>query len=135
MSKKYEYSESLQVLAEDIARRLFPHVPTSRIKCFRNSDPAVSFFAKCHCLDEIMQKALSCDALYVLEFGRENFDDLETEKKVKVVIGQLMNISEKFGRGFREKGFVTKEKIVLAYEKYLDCRRDDLKVDFLKELK
>lgn len=132
---KYEYSESLQVLAEDIARRLFPHIKTSRIKCFRSSGSSGGSIAKCHALGKIMQVALSCEGLYALEFIREKFDDLSTENKVKVVIKELMLIPEKFGNGFGNQEFVTRENIISAYETYLDCRKNNSKVDFFKELK
>jgi predicted metallopeptidase len=132
MSVKYEYSESLQVLVEDISRRLFPRVLTSRIKCFRSSNSKDTSYAKCHALGKIMQFALNCEGIYVLEFVRENFDNLSTEEKVKVVIFQLMNISEKFGSGFRCDDFVNLNRVQIAYEKYLECRKNDSRIDFFK---
>ena len=84
---KYEYSESLQALTEDIARRLFPHVKTSRIKCFKSDNNlSEKVVSRCHSLGKIMQEALSCEGLYALEFIRDKFDDLPTEKTVRIVI-------------------------------------------------
>ena len=136
MSMKYEYSESLQVLAEDVSRRLFPHVSTSRIKCFRSSGTSTTkTIARCHALGKLMQEAMGVDAFYALEFIREKFDSLTTEEKVKVVIHELMHIPESFGGGFKNHDVVTDKNVDLAYKSYLDCRKKDLKIDFFKQLK
>lgn len=131
---KYEYSESLQVLAEDVARKLFPHIETSRIKCFRSSGSSGGgVVARCHSLGKIMQQALDCGAFYSLEFIREKFDDLSTEEKVKVVIHELMHIPENFGGGFKHHDIVTSKNVDLAYEAYLDCRKRNVKIDWFKK--
>ena len=133
---KYEYSESIQVLAEDISRRLFPHIMTSRIKCFRSTGTSTSStIARCHALGKIMQEALSCDAFYALEFIREKFDNLSTEEKVKVVIHELMHIPESFGGGFKHHDIVNDANVELAYNAYLDCRKKDIRIDWFKQLK
>lgn len=133
---KYEYSESLQVLAEDVSRRLFPHIMTSRIKCFRSSGTSTKrTIARCHALGKIMQQAMDCEAFYALEFIREKFDKLSTEEKVKVVIHELMHIPESFGGGFKHHDVVTDKNVNLAYEAYLDCRKKDIRIDWFKQLK
>ena len=82
-----------------------------------------------------MQDAMDSKPLYCLEFVRENFDDLCTEKKVKVVIRQLMNISRKFDGSFNSREFVKEVNIGLAYNNYLECRKNDSKIDFFKEFR
>ena len=126
---KYEYSESLQALAKDVAVRIFPKIKTSRIKCYR-SDEKSEVASRIHCLGEIMQYALGIEPFYVLEFFNEKFNSLSTEEKAKAVIHKLMYISEEFGAGFRELGFVTKEKVDEAFTIYMNCRKIDEKVDF-----
>lgn len=133
---KYEYSESLQVLAEDVVRKLFPHIPTSRIKCFRSLNSDVEgIVARCHALGKIMQQSLGCDAFYAIEFIREKFDDLPTEKKVKLVIRELMYISEKFDGSFSNFELVNEENIEFAYQNYLTLRKEDSKIDFFKKIR
>lgn len=133
MQLKYDYSESLQVLAEDISRRLFPYVLTSRIKCLRSEGVESSVFARCHTLSSMMCVAMDCKPLYVFEFIREKFDVLTTEKKVKIVISQLMNIPRSFNGKFNDFR-ISKEMVQIAYKKYLECRKNDFKIDFFKEV-
>ena len=125
---KYEYSESLQVLAKDVATRIFPNVKSSRIKCYKSREKS-EVASKIHCLGDIMQHALGIEPFYVLEFFSQ-FNDLSTEEKAKAVIHKLMYISDEFGRGFREKGFVTQEKVDGAFEIYMNCRKEDINVNF-----
>lgn len=133
MQLKYDYSESLQVLAEDISRRLFPYILTSRIKCLRSEGAKSHVFARCHVLSSMMCVAMSCKPLYVFEFVREKFDKLVTEKKVKVVISQLMNIPKSFNGKFNNIK-ISREMVEIAYEKYLECRKNDSRIDFFKDI-
>lgn len=128
---KHEYSESLQVLAEDISRRLFPHIETSRIKCYKTNDDKKNIIARCHTLGELIQKALGEKPFYVLEFMEEKFNSITTEEKVKIVIHELMYIKENFNGGFREKNSVSPENIESAYKTYLECRRNNTKVNWV----
>jgi predicted metallopeptidase len=133
---KYEYSPSLQALTEDVAKRLFPNIVTSRIKCYRSYDVSVEgVIARCHGLGKLMQAAMDVKGFYALEFIGEKFNDLSTEEKVKVVIHELMHIPEHFGGEFRHHDVVTDENVELAYKDYLDCRKNDLSIDWFKKLK
>lgn len=130
---KYEYSESLQVLAEDVSRRLFPHIKTSRIKCFRSYESSVKgIVGRCHALSGFMQKAMDCDAFYALEFFAEKFNEMSTEEKVKIVIHQLMHVPKSAGRDFNRHDIVTDENVKRAYGDYLKCRKEDSKIDWFK---
>lgn len=130
---KYEYSESLQVLAEDVSRRLFPHIETSRIKCFRSyGSSAGGVVARCHALGKLMQQAMDCDAFYALEFLGEKFNKMSTGEKVKIVIHQLMHVPKSVGRDFNRHDVVTDENVERAYGDYLKCRKSDSKIDWFK---
>ena len=133
---RYEYSHSLQVLAEDISKRLFPHIRTDRIKCYRSYGSSTrGTIARCHALGKIMQLAMGVDAFYALEFIGERFNHLSTEEKVKVVIHELMHIPENFGGGFKHHDVVTDENVEECYKKYLECRRENKKIDWFRERK
>lgn len=127
---KYEYSESLQVLAEDVSRKLFPHIETSRIKCYKSSGEDKNVIARCYTLGELMQKAMGEKPFYVLEFAEEKFNSMTTEEKVKLVIRELMHIKENFNGTFRKKEDVSSKDIGLAYLSYLDCRRNNEKINW-----
>ena len=130
----YEYSESLQVLAEDIVERIFPYVRKDRIKCFRSYGSSTKHtIARCHALGKLMQKAMDVDAFYALEFLGEKFNNLSTEEKVKVVIHELMHIPENFGGGFKHHDIVTDENVEKCYTKYLECRRYGKKINWFEE--
>lgn len=130
---KYEYSESLQVLAEDVAKRIFPHIRIDRIKCYRSYGTSTrGTIARCHALGKLMQVAMGVPAFYALEFLGEKFNDLSTEEKVKVVIHELMHIPENFGGGFKHHDVVTDKNVLRAYKVYLECRRENKCVDWFK---
>jgi len=130
---RYEFSESLQVLAEDVSRRVFPHVRIDRIKCFRSYGSSTKYtIARCHALGKLMQKAMGVDAFYALEFLGEKFNDLDTEEKVKVVIHELMHIPETFGGGFKHHDIVTEKNVNECYKIYLECRRNEKTVDWFQ---
>ncbi|MDA3836757.1 MAG: putative metallopeptidase [Nanoarchaeota archaeon] len=128
---KYEFSNSLQVLAEDVSLRLFPHIKLDRIKCFRSTGTSTdNTIARCHGLGVLMQEAMGVGAFYALEFIREQFDDLSTEEKAKTVIHELMHIPEAFGGGFKHHDIVTDNNVDEAYRRYLECRKANTRIDF-----
>lgn len=130
---KYEFSESLQILAEDISMRVFPHIRLHRIKCFRSYGSSTKHtIARCHALGKLMQKAMGVDAFYALEFLGEKFNHLSTEEKVKTVIHELMHIPETFGGGFKHHDVVTDKSVNECYKVYLECRRNEKTVDWFQ---
>ena len=133
---KYEYSPSLQILCEDVCKRLFPHIIPTRVKCYRSQGTSTKrTIARCHALGKLMQEAMGVEAFYALEFIREQFDKLSTGEKVKVMIHELMHIPESFGGGFKHHDVVTDKNVNLAYKAYLDCRKKDISIDWFKQLK
>ena len=125
---KYLYSESLQLLAEDIANRIFPHVKMSRVKCFRSYGSSTKHtIARCHALGKLMQEAMNVEPFYALEFLGEKFDRMGQEEKVKVVIHELMHIPESFGGGFKHHDVVTNANVEKCYKYYIDCVKNEKK--------
>jgi len=81
---RYEYAFDLQRIAEDISRRMFPHIRIDRIKCFRSyGSSSYRTIARCHALGKLMQLAMNVDAFYALEFLSEQFDNLNDVEKMK----------------------------------------------------
>jgi predicted metallopeptidase len=130
---KYEYSESLQNLAEDISKRIFPHIQIDRIKCYKSYGTSTrATIARCHALGKLMQIAMGVKAFYALEFISEKFNKLSDDEKIKVIIHELMHIPEGFGGGFKNHNIVTDNNVELAYKVYLVCREENKYIDWFK---
>ncbi len=130
---KYEYSESLQLLAEDIATRIFPHIKIERIKCFRSYGSSTKHtIARCHALGKLLQEAMNVPAFYALEFLGEKFNKMSHEEKTKVIIHELMHIPETFGGGFKNHNVVTERNVEECYKVYTECAREGKKVDWFR---
>ena len=109
---KYEFAPDIQRIAEDVCKLLFPFVNIARVKCYRSyGSKSKRTIARCHALGKLMQKALGVQAFYPLEFLSENFDKLEEEQRVKIIIHELMHIPKTFGGGFRHHDFVNEKNI------------------------
>ena len=116
---KYEFAPDLQVKAREISKILFPHVDVDRVKCFRSFGTSTrGTIARCHALGKIMQKAIGIKAVYVLEFLTEQFEKLNEEEKIKVIIHELMHIPKTFGGGFKHHDVVTNKNVNLYYKTY-----------------
>lgn len=130
---KYEFSHSLQVLAEDISERIFPYVKIKRIKCFRSYGSSTRHtVARCHALGKLMQEAMDVEAFYALEFLGERFNKMSKEEKIKTVIHELMHIPESFGGGFKHHNVVTDRNVNECYKLYLYCRENEKKVNWFE---
>ena len=128
---RYEFSPSLQVLAEDIATRIFPHIKIDRVKCFRSYGSSTKHtIARCHALGKLMQKAMDVPAFYALEFLGEKFNKMSQEEKIKVMIHELMHIPESFGGGFKNHDVVSEKNVEKCYRAYTECVRDEKKIDW-----
>jgi predicted metallopeptidase len=123
MPIKYFYDQELQEIAEDISRKLFPHVDIARIKCFRSTGSSTKrTIARCHAMGKLMQLTVGVGAHYALEFLNEKFNRLSKEDQVKTVIHELMHIPKTFGGGFRHHDHVTDKNVDKMYKEYLRLR-------------
>lgn len=133
---KYEYSPSLQLLAEDIATRIFPHIRIERVKCFRSYGSSTKHtIARCHALGKLLQEAMDVEPFYALEFLGEKFNKMSHDEKVKVMIHELMHIPESFGGGFKNHDIVTDRNVERCYKDYMECVKDGKKIDWFGERK
>ena len=116
---KYEYAPDLQAIAEEICELLFPHVQIQHMKCLRGYGSSSKYtIARCHAMGKLMQKALQRPAFYAIEFLSENFDKLDREEKIKIIIHELMHIPKSFGGGFKHHDFVCEKNINKFYKEY-----------------
>ena len=123
---RYEFDSDLQRIAEEVSKLLFPHVIVERIKCFKSYGSSSKYtIARCHALGKLMQKAIGTKAHYAIEFITENFDKLDDEEKVKVVIHELMHIPKTFGGGFKHHDFVCEKNVNLFYEQFKAMKKYD----------
>jgi len=128
---KYEFSPSLQLLAEDISMRIFPHIKMGRVKCFRSYGSSTKrTIARCHALGKLMQQAMDTPAFYALEFLGEKFNKMDQEEKIKVMIHELMHIPESFGGGFKNHNVVCEKNVEQCYRAYNECIKDEKKIDW-----
>jgi len=133
---KYEYAFDLQRVAEDVSKRMFPHVRIDRIKCFRSyGSSSKRTIARCHALGKLMQLAMTVDAFYALEFISEKFDKLSNVEKVKTIIHELMHIPETFGGGFKQHHIVTDSHVNRCYKNNLELRVSGESIDWFKSQK
>lgn len=129
---KYEFAEDLQKIAEDVSKKIFPHVDISRIKCFRSFGTSSRYtIARCHALEKLMQKALGIKAIYVLEFLSERFDKLSNKEQLKVIIHELMHIPKTFGGGFKHHNWVTEKNVETHFACYQDIIENEKNKNFL----
>ena len=65
-----------------------------------------------------MQRTIGVQAYYALEFLSRNFDNLDEEEKVKIMMHELMHIPKTFGGGFKHHDFVCERNVNLYYKEY-----------------
>lgn len=116
---RYEFDSEIQEIAEDVSKKIFPHIDIERIKCFRSyGTSSKRTIARCHALGKLMQKALGVRAFYALEFLAERYNKLSQEDQLKVIIHELMHIPASFGGGFRHHDHVCEKNIEKCYRQY-----------------
>jgi predicted metallopeptidase len=117
---RYVYAQDIQERMMEIIRLLkMNHVDLNRIKCFRGiGSKARGVIARCHALGKLMQKAMSVEAFYAIEF-LARFDKLSKEEQDKVIIHELMHVPKSFGGGFRHHDYVEEKNVDILYEMYL----------------
>ncbi|MDD5023372.1 MAG: putative metallopeptidase [Candidatus ainarchaeum sp.] len=95
--------------AEDIQLRIdgilsvlgneFDHVINARIISMRSKNSKARAYARIWSLPKIWRVALEINPFYVIEVLSENFDNLSEDKKIKVLIHELLHIPKGFSGG------------------------------------
>lgn len=116
----YEYAPDLQQRMTEIVRMLgMSHIDIARVKCFRSHGSSTKrTLARCHTIGKLMQKAMSTQAHYAIEF-LERFGRLSKAEQDKVIIHELMHIPKTFGGGFRQHDFVCERNVELMHERFV----------------
>src|SRR3989338_9814699 len=123
---KYEFDSQLQLQTQEIANKLFPHIDMQRVKCFRSYESSSrNTVARCHTIGKLMQKTIGVPAHYGIEFLDKNFERLNEEEKVKVIIHELMHIPKAFGGGFRHHDHVCDKNINICYKELKELERQE----------
>lgn len=95
-----ERAEDIKEKIDEIVLTLgMNHVINSRVICMRSKEAKARAYARIWNLPSIWQKALEINPFYVIEVLSENFDHLDEEEKIKVLIHELMHIPKKFSGG------------------------------------
>lgn len=117
---RYEFAPDLQFKAEEISKRLFPHVRVSNIKCLRSyNSSSKRTIARCHTLGKVMQLTIGTSAWYGIEFISERFDKMSEQDQLKTIIHELMHIPKTFGGGFQHHDYVCEKNVDKMYNNYI----------------
>jgi len=121
-----EIQEKIEHLLDILEMR---HIIGARIICMRSTGAKANAYARIWNLPKIWQKALDVNPFYVIEVVSEHFDNLGEERKIQVLIHELMHIPKKFSGGLvphkHNGGRIDKkavDKIYAEYRKRMDER-------------
>lgn len=102
------------------------HIIGARIICMRSRGAKVNAYARIWNLPKIWQKALEINPFYVIEVVSEHYDSLSEERKLQVLLHELMHIPKRFTGGLlphRHRGgrinHKTVEKMYAEYKRRL----------------
>lgn len=102
----------------------FPHVDRNRIVAFRSDGSKARAYARIWSLPRIWQLALNIQAHYVIEVISEKFDPLPRDRRLKVLIHELMHIPKSFSgslvphKGAHGKHHIHHKKVDQLYSVY-----------------
>lgn len=122
---KSEKAPDVQVMLDDVlARTSLRHVISPRIICMRSFGARANAYARIWSLPAIWREALGINPFYVIEVLSENFDPLPEERKVRVIIHELMHIPKKFSGGLvphvHSGGRIDARSVEKIYEEYAE---------------
>lgn len=99
------------------------HIIGARIICMRSTEAKANAYARIWNLPKIWQKALEVSPFYVIEVVSEHFDSLSDERKLQVLIHELMHIPKKFSGGLvphkHNGGRIDKRSVDKMYAEYV----------------
>ena len=74
----------------------FSHINLNRIYCYRTTGSKTHAYARTWSFPKIFQKALTLEPAYVIEVLSQHYDKLDSDKKKKVLIHELLHIPKNF---------------------------------------
>lgn len=92
------------VVAQDVKKDILhlvnrlelTHIKTSRIFCYRSTNSKSRSYARIWSFPKFFQRALNIEPAYVVEVISSHFDRLDSLKKKKVLIHELLHIPKNF---------------------------------------
>ena len=118
-----EKAEDIQYKIEQILEKTdMGHIISSRIICMRSREAKAHAYARIWSLPKIWRVALDIQPFYIIEVLSENFDPLDEEEQIKVLIHELLHIPARFSGGLRPHkyrgGSIDKKTVNKIYKQY-----------------
>lgn len=132
MTIKYIYAEDVKKRAEDIIKTLnLEYIDLENIAFIRSFNSSSKYtIARCHALGKAMQIGMKRrTSFYLIEVISEKFDKLTEEKKIKVIIHEIMHIPKTFGGGFIQHNKVNEKNVNILYKKYFELKYNKIFID------
>jgi predicted metallopeptidase len=123
MGIRYEKADDLQMIMNEIAIFLFPHVKLDSVVCLRSfGSTSRGTIARCHALGKAMQMGLDRKGFYLIEVISERFDEMSEKEQIKTMIHELMHIPKTFGGGFKFHNVVNRMNVDKEYERFINLK-------------
>lgn len=122
---QFELAPDIQEKTTKIIQALnLEYINSLRIICMRSKGSQANAYARIWSLPQIWQKALDIRTYYVIEVLSENFDNLDEERKDKVLIHELIHIPKTFSGALRPHAYfehrIDEKTVNEYYKKYRD---------------
>ncbi|AKG38198.1 hypothetical protein MA03_01310 [Infirmifilum uzonense] len=102
---RYEPARDVESLARDIVSKLGMNwIRLDNVGFIRSYGSRSSAVARIYGLPRVFQSAFGLEPLYVIEVISEKYDSLQFERKVEVLIHELLHIPSNFSGGLRPHG-------------------------------
>ncbi|HUD44111.1 MAG TPA: putative metallopeptidase [Patescibacteria group bacterium] len=94
---EWEEAEDIKINLQQILNVIeLPHVKLDRVFCYRTHGSKARAYARTWGFPKIFQTALDVQPAYVIEVLSRYYDKLDEEKKIKVLIHELLHIPKNF---------------------------------------
>ncbi len=94
---EWEEAKDVRADLEHVLQTIdLPHIDLTRIFCYRTQGSKVRAYARTWAFPKIFQRALEVQPAYVIEVVSQHYDNLNDDKKKKVLIHELLHIPKNF---------------------------------------
>ena len=128
MGIRYEAAPDVESMMREICEFMFPHVKLDSVSCIRSYGSKSSrTIARCHALGKAMQLGMGRKiGFYVIEVINKHYDFQSEDDKIKTIIHEIMHIPKTFGGGFRHHDYVCDRNVEIAFQKYINLKRENV---------
>jgi len=93
----WQEADDIKKDVADIIKHIeMPHINLQRIYFYRTTGSKTRAYARTWSFPKIFQKALAVEPAYVIEVLSQHYDKLDSDKKKKVLIHELLHIPKNF---------------------------------------